>query len=36
MKKLSFLVLAMVMVGVLTGCYTTACQQPPVNLKGEG
>jgi hypothetical protein len=37
MKKLTGLVLLMVMMGVLGGCYSTACQQPaPVNMKGEG
>lgn len=39
MKKLSGLVLLMVMMGVLAGCYSTACQQPqpaPMNMKGEG
>jgi len=36
MKKLSGLVLLMVMMGVLGGCYSSACQQPPVSMKGEG
>lgn len=37
MKKLTGLVLVMIMMGVLTGCYSTACQQPaPMNMKGEG
>jgi len=37
MKKVTGLLLVMVMMGVLVGCYSTACQQPaPVNMKGEG
>lgn len=36
MKKIASLVLVMMMVGVLGGCYSTACQQPPMNMKGEG
>jgi hypothetical protein len=36
MKKVAGLLLVMVMMGVLGGCYSTACQQPPVNMKGEG
>lgn len=37
MKKVTGLLLLMVMMGVLAGCYSTACQQPaPMNVKGEG
>lgn len=37
MKKVAGLLLVVVMMGVLGGCYSTACQQPaPVNMKGEG
>jgi len=37
MKKVAGLVLVMMMMGVLGGCYSTACQQPaPMNMKGEG
>lgn len=37
MRKLAGLVLVMVIVGVLGGCSSTACQQPaPMNMKGEG
>jgi len=39
MKKISGLVLLMVMMGILGGCYSTSCQQPtpaPMNMKGEG
>jgi len=39
MMKVSGIVLTMVLMGILSGCYHTSCQQPvpePVNLKGEG
>jgi hypothetical protein len=37
MKKIAGLVLVMMMMGVLGGCASTACQQPaPMNMKGEG
>lgn len=38
MKKVTGIVLAMMMLGVLlTGCYSKACEQPqPVAMKGEG
>jgi|GEM_PF-4726202 hypothetical protein len=37
MRKVAGLLLVVVMMGVLGGCYSTACQQPaPVSLKGEG
>lgn len=37
MKKLTGILLAMCMMGMLVGCYSTACQQPaPMNMKGEG
>jgi hypothetical protein len=37
MKKLTGLVIVMALMGVLTGCYSTACQQPThMNMKGEG
>lgn len=36
MKKVTGLLLVIMMMGVLGGCYSTACQQPPVSMKGEG
>jgi len=37
MKKFSGLFLALVMMSVLSGCYSTACTQPaPLHMKGEG
>lgn len=37
MKRLSGLVLLMVMMGVLGGCYGSSCNQPaPMGYKGEG
>jgi hypothetical protein len=37
MKKVTGLLLLVVMTGFLAGCYSTACQQPaPMNMKGEG
>ncbi len=36
MKKISGMLLLMVMMGVLGGCYSTACQQPAASMKGEG
>lgn len=36
MKKIAGLMLVMMMVGMLGGCYSTSCPQPPVNYKGEG
>jgi hypothetical protein len=35
MKKISGLLLLVMMMGVLGGCYSTACQQPAA-YKGEG
>lgn len=37
MKKLTGVLLVMMLVGVLGGCASTCCQQPaPCNMKGEG
>lgn len=37
MKKVTGLVLAILMMSMLAGCYSTACTQPaPMNMKGEG
>jgi hypothetical protein len=38
MKKMTGIVLAMLMVGVLlSGCYSKTCENPqPVSYKGEG
>jgi len=37
MKKLTGIVIVMALMGVLVGCYSTACQQPaPMHMKGEG
>lgn len=35
MKKLTGILLVVMMLGSLAGCYSTSCQ-PPVNMKGEG
>jgi hypothetical protein len=37
MKKVTGLLLVVLMMGVLGGCYTKSCEQPaPMNMKGEG
>jgi hypothetical protein len=37
MKKLTGILVAMVLMGILTGCYSTGCEQPaPMSVKGEG
>jgi hypothetical protein len=37
MKKITGLLLVVMMMGLLGGCYSTSCQQPaPMGMKGEG
>ncbi len=37
MKKVAGLVLMVMAMGLLGGCYSSSCQQPaPMNMKGEG
>lgn len=36
MKKLTGVVLAIMMMGALAGCYSKSCEQPPMSYKGEG
>lgn len=36
MRKLTGIVLAIMMMGVLAGCYSKTCEQAPMSYKGEG
>jgi hypothetical protein len=36
MKTVTGILLAIMMMGMLAGCYSKSCEQPPAAYKGEG